>query len=170
MASIAHPHYAGAPARMADGRLFTDYRANCQLLAPLRGGPWADHDRRVVMRASAEGRIADDRRKAVLRAGVGVGCVDTMLPEFKKRMYAWNGPVAVGIIQPVGIGTGRLYLPGRADLLAEGTDPDAIAMATIPPAMLPGTHSAAGGSFATPTRNAVLPPVRNRYAAPYGNL
>jgi hypothetical protein len=168
MAATPHPHYTSAPARMADGRLFTDYRANCQTLPPLMGGTWADHDRRVVMRASAAGRIADDRRKAALRAGTGSeSCVDTMLPELTKRVYAWNGPVTERIVEPVGLGAGRLYLPDRLDLL--GADPDVVAAATIPASMLPGTHAAAGGSYAAPTRTAVLPPVRNRYAAPYGN-
>lgn len=168
MASISHPHYVGAPARMADGRLFTDYGANCKLLPPLLGGTWADHDRRVAMRASAESRIEDDRRKAVLRAGtIHERCVDTMLPELTKRVYAWNGPVTERIVEPVGIGAGRLYLPGRPDLL--GADPDVVAAATIPATMLPGTFSAAGGSYLPPMRHAILPPVRNRYSRPYGN-
>lgn len=168
MASTPNPHYVGAPARMADGRLFTDYRANCQLLPPVRGGPWADFDRRASMLISAETRITDDRRKAVLRAGTAfASCVDTMLPELKKRVYAWNGPVGEKLVEPVGLGTGRFYLPGRTDLL--DADPDIVALVTIPPSMLPGTHSSAGGSFATPMRHAILPPVRNRFSAPYGN-
>lgn len=169
MASTPHPHYASAPARMADGRLFTDYRANCQLLPPLiGGGTWADHDRRVRMRNGAADRIADDRRKAVLRAGTNRDtCVDTMVPELTKRVYAWDGPVTERIVEPVGIGAGRLYLPDRLDLL--GADPDDVAIATIPSAMLPGTHTSVGGSYATPTRHAVLPTVRNRYSMPYGN-
>ena len=143
MASTPNPHYVGAPARMADGRLFTDYRANCQLLPPMRGGPWADFDRRASMLISAESRITDDRRKAVLRAGTGfASCVDTMLPEIKKRVYAWNGPVGEKLVEPVGLGTGRFYLPGRTDLL--DADPDVVAMVTIPQSMLPGTHSSAG--------------------------
>jgi hypothetical protein len=151
---------------MADGRLFTDYTANCKLLPPLLGGTWADHDRRVVMRNNGPARIAGDRQQTVTNAG-STGCVDTMLPELSKRVYAWNGPVTERIVEPVGLGTGRLYLPGRMDLL--GADPDVVAAATIPSTMLPGTFSATGGSYATPTRYAVLPPVKNRYAAPYGN-
>jgi hypothetical protein len=168
MAAIPHPHYASAPARMSDGRLFTDYRANCELLPPLRGGTWEDHDRRVLMRNGAASEIAADRSKTVRQAGIGsAGCVDTMLPEFTKRVYAWNGPITERIVEPVGLGTGRLYLPGRLDLL--GADPDVVAAATIPPAMLPGTFSAMGGSYAQPVRTAILPPLKNRYSAPYGN-
>ena len=169
MSAIPHPHYAGAPARMADGRLFTDYRANCQLLPPLDGTTWADHNRRVALRNGAAARISDDRRKTVLRAGTGNACVDTMVPELTKRVYAWNGPVTEAITQPVGIGAGRLYLPGRLDLLH--ADPDAVAMATIPPAMLPGTFPhIGGGAYAPVTRTAGLPPIRNRFSAPYGNV
>jgi hypothetical protein len=169
MASTPNPHYVGAPARMADARIFTDYRANCKLLPPLHGGTWADHDRRVVMRASAANRIADDRRKAVLRGGSSAAsCVDTMVPELKKRVYAWNGPVGEKVVQPVGLGTGRFYLPGRLDLL--DADPDVVALATIPQSILFGTHSAAGGSYVIPTRHAILPPTKNRYSGPYGNF
>jgi hypothetical protein len=168
MAATPNPHYAGAPARMLDGRIFTDYRANCQLLPILDGTTWADHNRRVLMRASASARIADDRRKAVLYGGIGrESCVDTMLPEFKKRVYEWDGLITERVVEPVGLGTGRFYLPGRPDLL--GADPDLVAMETIPSAILLGTHSAAGGSYAVPIRHAVLPSMKNRYSAPYGN-
>lgn len=168
MAATPTPHYASAPTRMSDGRLFTDYRANCQLLPPLDGSTWQDYNRRNIMRNTADARIADDRRKTALKAGTGAAsCVDTMLPELKKRVYAWNGPVGEAIVQPVGIGTGRFYLPGRTDLLF--ADPDVVAAATIPSSMLPGTYSAGGGSYVEPVRFAVLPPVKNRYSAPYGN-
>jgi hypothetical protein len=154
---------------MADARIFTDYRANCKLLPPLHGGTWADYDRRAVMLNGGQGRIADERRKAVLRGGSSASsCVDTMVPELKKRVYAWNGPVGEKLVQPVGVGTGRFYLPGRLDLL--DADPDVVALATIPQSMLFGTHSAAGGSYVIPTRHAILPPTKNRYSGPYGNF
>lgn len=162
---IPNPHYVGAPARMSDGRLFTDYRANCQLLPTLDGSTWEDHNRRVILRNSAPSLISEDRRKTILRAG-SARCVDTMVPELTKRAYAWNGPVGEQISQPVGIGAGRMYLPGRLDLLS--ADPDTVAVATIPPAMLPGTFSGFGGAHTAPMQLASAP-IKNRFSAPYGN-
>jgi hypothetical protein len=94
-----------------------------------------------------------------------------MVPELTKRIYTWDGGVSV-LAHPVGIGAGRLYLPGRPDLAT--ADPDVVARATIPDAMLPGTFSTNPASYvamsipAEKRATAQLPAAYNRYAAPYG--
>lgn len=158
-AMIPNPHYVGAPARMADGRLFTDYRPNCDLMAPLKAEPFAEYKRKEAMLRNAPYAIATDRTMLVMRAGSS-GCVDTMVPELNKRIYAWNGPVGEVVAHPVGLGTGRMYLPGQPGLAT--VDPDVLASATFPE--LPGTF--------TMMREAVsvsrpLGPAHNRYSGPH---
>jgi hypothetical protein len=165
---IPNPHHPGAPVRMADGRLFTDYRANCSLLAPLGSGPWADWTRKNTMTITGVHKIAADRSTTVMRAG-SVSCVDTMVPEFTKRTYTWAGPVEQ-VAQQVGIGTGRIYVPG----LPAAADPDALARATFPDAILSGTFSAdpntyiVGGAQMPVVASITKGPSRNSYSAPYG--
>ncbi len=171
MSAIPNPRYPGSPARMADGRLFTDYRPNCSLLAPLSSSTWAGWDRKQTMVNGGEYRISTDRSTTAMRAG-SVGCVDTMVPEWSKRVYTWNGPVEL-VSQPVGLGTGRMYLPGQPGLVAG--DPDALARATIPDSMLPGTFSpnpnmyVMGGVSAAAVARETVGQARNTYSAPYGN-
>jgi hypothetical protein len=171
MAAIPNPRYPGSPARMADGRLFTNYRPNCSLLAPLGTGPWADWSRKETMMNTGQVRIASDRSTTVMRAG-SVGCVDTMVPEWSKRVYAWDGPVEL-VSQPVGLGTGRMYLPGQPGLVTG--DPDVLARATFPDSMLPGTFSPnpnaymMGGVKPATVASETVGTVRNTYSAPYGN-
>jgi hypothetical protein len=167
---IEHPHWAGAPARMADGRLFTDYRPACDLLTAKTAGPrgYGEWERKQRMIAAGVDAIAQDRKMAVARAGVRGGCVDTMVPELTKRVYAWNGPVE-GISHPAGIGGGRLYLPARTDLVV--ADPDVIASTTFPLAMMPGSFVpfAEGGGAPQAAAGTVGPMRQNRYSVPYGN-
>ena len=162
---------------MADGRLFTDYRANCSLLPALGNGRWADWERHQGMKRNGEVYIKADRGATVMRAA-SYGCVDTMVPELTKRVYSWNGPASSALggqgpvgefmSQPAGIGTGRSYLPGRVDLIAG--DPDVLAAATFPDMI--GTFST---NIATYTAIPGKPPVPvtaaparlNRYSAPY---
>jgi hypothetical protein len=159
---IANPHYPSAPARMADGRLFTDYRPSCTLLPPLiPNRTWAGIERRDNMKATGETLMAMDRYATVSRAGQ-LGVVDTMVPELYKTVYAWDGGAQL-MSHPVGIGTGRLYLPGRAAELV-GADPDVVATATFPqmggafPSYVEGAKAAAGP---------VATVKRNRYSAPH---
>jgi hypothetical protein len=161
---IPNPRFPGAPARMADGRLFTDYRANCFLMAPLSNKVWAEYDRNDRMKRNGAAHIATDRTMTIMQAGQ-TGCVDTMVPELTKKTYTWQGPIEV-VSHPVGIGAGRMYLPGRRDLLS--ADPDVVAATTFP--AMHGTFSPntplymSGPVAAMPT----LPNVRNRYSAPHG--
>lgn len=168
---IPNPHFPGAPVRMADSRLFTNYQANCRTVAPASpAGTWGVEveRKRVMMDAS---RMASDRAFQVLKAG-SRGCVDTMVPEAAKRVCAWNGCATLPAQASVGIGTGRLYLPGRADLAAG--DPDVLAATTV--AGMDGTFSANPEDYFAapvvarpPTEAAAQPTVqtRNRYSAPY---
>lgn len=167
-ARIANPRYPDSPARMADGRLFTDYRANCSLLLAHKKGPafGASFDDKQRMQATGNLLINTDRSLTVMRAG-SMSCVDTMVPELTKRVCAWDGCTTLSA-HAAGIGQGRLYLPGRPDLVA--ADPDLLAAKT---AFEHGTFSAnpnlymAGPASAAP-RPVVVPAKPNRYSAPYG--
>lgn len=152
---IANPHHPSAPLRMADGRLFTDYRPNCTLLGP------ATVDRRGNMQANGENIMALDRYMTVSRAGQ-MGVVDTMVPELYKESYT-AGARFMGMAHPVGIGTGRLYLPARAEELLRA-DPDVVAVATFP--QMGGTFPSyiEGGAAAGAPVSTVR---RNRYSAPH---
>ncbi len=158
---IPNPRYVGAPARMSDARLFTDYKANCRLLPVLQPVEWSDLTRRSSMVQNGERQMKTDRALTAMKAG-STNCVDTMVPELTKRSYMWNGVKELGVT-PVGIGEGRLYLPGRPDLVRG--DPDLLALATFPE--LPGTFSMSGPP-GIPKATASLPLKANRYSAPYG--
>lgn len=160
-----NPHYPGAPARMSDGRLFTDYRGNCTTLSPLSSDTWADFDRKQSMVKDGSHQIMADRRIAFARAA-SVDCVDTMLPETAKRVYRWDSvalaPTAAG---PYGLGVGTMYLPGSPGLAS--ADPDVLAANTFP--IMPGSMKAPSVSIKTGTAGRTAGRPRNRYAAPYGN-
>jgi hypothetical protein len=167
---IPNPHWAGAPGHMSDGRLFTDYRSSCSHLPQKLGGRWAEMDRKLQYMGTGALQIGTQRSLAAMAAG-HAGCVDTMVPELNKRIYDWRGGVQA-LSHPAGIGTGRLYLPGRPELI--GADPDIVAAATIPDAMLPGTFQPNPFLYA-PTiplpasATPVVPARQNRYSAPYGS-
>lgn len=156
-----NPRYPSAPARMADGRLFTDYRPSCDLLP--KG--WGTFDNRQLRISNGEARIANDRSQLTMIAGPRE-CVDTMVPELNKRSYNWTGGETLRA-HPAGIGTGRMYLPARTDLVMG--DPDALAAATV--GSLPGTFSQIPASFnaPVPTPQDAWSARKNRYSMPYGN-
>jgi hypothetical protein len=165
MTQVPNPQYVGAPARMADGRLFTDYRRSNVLLPAYKNVPWADWDRIQRMQRLGVARIQNDRAQSTMMAGSS-NCVDTMVPELSKWQYAWNGGQQL-LAQPVGIGAGRNPLPGRV-----GMDPDALAAAAFPLDMLHGSYNATSANV--PIRHAVvdrpvLPPRYNKYSQPYGS-
>ena len=167
-AQTPNPRYPGAPARMADGRLFTEYRSSCSLLAPLKDTTFADFERNQLMKTTGVYQISNDRMMSTMKAGSS-NCVDTMVPELKKRVYAWDGPVAAVndvMTQPIGIGTGRMYLPGSPELVY--ADPDVLAAKTFP-AQQVGAYMPNAGLAVEQQRKVVLPAVYNKYSAPYGN-
>ena len=165
MAQAPNPRFVGAPARMADGRLFTDYRRSNVLLPAYRNVQWADWDRIQSMQRLGVARIQNDRAKTTMVAGA-TNCVDTMVPELAKWNYGWNGGQQM-LAQPVGIGAGRNPLPGRV-----GLDPDALAAAAFPLSMMPGAYEVAG--LNVPVHHAVaqgpvVPARYNKYSQPYGS-
>jgi hypothetical protein len=163
---ITNPRFPGSAARMADARLFTDYRANCTLIPQNTDKLWSEHQRHVHLQSNGAYMIAADRSAAASRSASS-NCVDTMVPELSKRVYRWDGPViqTQGISHAAGIGTGRMYLPGRIDLV--GADPDIVAAATFP--VIPGTFEARKSLYGGLNNVATVGPAQhNRYSAPYG--
>lgn len=64
------------PAKMADGRLFTDYRPRCAFVATQARGmaPVSNHAARQLMIRGADALIAKDRKEAKSRAACGPPC------------------------------------------------------------------------------------------------
>ena len=157
MFRIPNPHFPGAPARLSDGRAFTDYRPNCDINPP----SWGDFETRQMMLRTGVDKIASDRKQSVLVSGQR-DCQDTMVPESHKRICTWSGCSTV-LANPVGLGTGRLYLPDRHDLIT--ADPNILATATFP--TLFGTYS----QTTTVPTSWRKPSVQtyNRYSAPYSS-
>jgi hypothetical protein len=124
-------HYAahGSPARMADGRIMTDYRPRCLNYSVAAAAAFGDNEYRNRMVHGAEELMAAARAMNN-RKNTSQTCVDTMVPELYKRVCTWKGcKVVPGNFQ--GIGTGRIYVPS-----AEGaaSNPQALSdtMPTIP--------------------------------------
>jgi hypothetical protein len=166
-ARTPNPHYPDSPSRMADGRLFTDYRGNCKLVLSDYGGSFEDKQR---LQQTGTLMINADRSVTVMKAA-SLSCVDTMVPEATKRVAGWNGGKTL-MAHAAGIGQGRLYLPGRTDLVAG--DPDVLAAATAFDfgtfSANPNMYMAGGGAAVTARQVAMATPARpNRYSVPYGN-
>jgi hypothetical protein len=126
-----NPRYAatGAPARMADGRLMTDYRPRCAQYAVAAAGAFGEQDARRRMIHGAE-ELMMAAREMNNRKNTATSCVDTMVPELYKRVCTWKGcKVIPGNFQ--GIGTGRIYVPSAEGAAA---DPQALsdAMPKLP--------------------------------------
>ena len=128
------PHYAahGTPARMADGRVMTDYRPRCYQYPTVAAAEFGDNDVRMRMTHGAEA-LMKQARDLNNRKVTSQNCVDTMVPELYKRVCTWKGCKTVpGNFQ--GIGTGRIYVPS---IYKSASAPQALSDATIP--MAPGT-------------------------------
>jgi len=151
-----NPRYPGSPARMADGRLFTDYRPNCVIISGAN-----TFERKEKIQVTGEHVIIADRERSVQIGGT-TGCVDTMVPELSKRVCNWNGCRTLPS-ESVGIGQGRLYWPGSGV-----QDPDAMASLVT----IPNSYPSHSGLYmpAPPAYNQGMPTVpamHNRYSAPY---
>jgi hypothetical protein len=130
------PHYArtGAPARMADGRIMTDYRPRCHQYAVAAAGAFGEDARRRMIHGADELMMA--AREMNNRKNTATACVDTMVPELYKRVCTWKGcKVVPGNFQ--GIGTGRIYVPS-----AEGAAGNPQALSETMP-QIPQTFSRA---------------------------
>jgi len=105
------PHFAthGSPARMADGRIMTDYRPRCFQYPVAAAQAFGDNEYRNRMVHGAQELMAAARAMNN-RKNTSTDCVDTMVPELYKRVCTWKGCKTVpGNFQ--GIGTGRIYIP-----------------------------------------------------------
>lgn len=123
-----HPKYAGtgAPARMADGRLMTDYRPRCYQYAVAANGQWGTQEARQRMINGAQ-ELMTVARDLNNRKVTPTKCVDTMVPELYKRVCTWQGCKTIpGNFQ--GIGVGRIYVPSASGI----TDPQALSDSTMP--------------------------------------
>lgn len=134
--TTANPHYPeGAPARMADGRLFTDYRTRCHTFPVRMAGMFGEFEQKQRMIHSATQLIEATRamldKKNMAPAST---CVDTQVPELYKRVCTWKGCTTIPG-HYAGIGTGRIYVPSASDA---ASDPQGLAEATIP--RMPGTY------------------------------
>jgi hypothetical protein len=128
------PQYAkhGTPARMADGRVMTDYRPRCYQYPTLAAAELGDNGVRQQMTDGAL-QLMSQARELNNRKVTSQTCVDTMLPDLYKRVCTWKGCRTVpGNYQ--GLGVGRVYIP---ELYRTASAPQALSDATIP--RLPGT-------------------------------
>lgn len=158
----ANPRYVGAPAHMDDGRLFTDYRASCQLVptpTPVGRGQFSSgFDLKKSMINGGNRLMNEDRMFTTWVAGT-VGRVDTMVPEYTKRYCTWSGCETM-MAQPVGLGTGRLVVPLEASI-----DPDTIALKATPGLFDTfSSHLKGGHRNWRRTENTA-----NQYSFPYGS-
>ncbi len=118
----------GSPARMMDGRLFTDYRPRC-FQYPLKASQtWGDNEARQRMIHGAD-ELMEAARQLNNRKVTATSCVDTMVPELYKRVCTWKGCKTVSG-NFAGIGVGRIYLPSEEGAAA---DPQKLADASVPP-------------------------------------
>lgn len=123
------PHYSetGAPARMADGRLVTDYRPRCYQYPLLAAQKYGDNDARMRMIHGADELMAAARKMNDFK-NTPTSCDDTMVPELYKRVCTWEGCKTIpGNFQ--GIGTGRIYVPSAS---GNASSPQALSDESVP--------------------------------------
>ena len=157
---VENPHYPGSPARMSDGRLFTEYRGRCQLQPSAHSRDDASlFDARQSMMRNGDIYRKNDREQVDMRAARLGNVVDTMVPEVSKRVYTWAGPTVIPA-HPIGIGSGRSYLPGKQSLIRG--DPDHLAERTVPWMGSTSVHYSGMPSIERHSTGS-----HNRYSAPY---
>jgi len=138
------PNVPTAPARMSDGRMFTDYRTRCAQYPGKVTGQWGEHDGRQKMIQGADLLMEEAHQLLQKKAAAVKGsCVDTMVPELYKRVCTWRGCETIPG-HYAGIGTGRVYVPNAA---SNADKPDELAKATIP--NIPNSFSMEGPSTAS---------------------
>ena len=123
------PHYArtGAPARMADGRVMTDYRPRCYQYPVAAAQRYGDNAYRVNMIHRAD-ELMEAARQVNNRKVLPTSCVDTMVPELYKRVCTYKGCKTVpGNF--MGIGTGRIYVPAAE---RAASDPQMLSDVSVP--------------------------------------
>jgi hypothetical protein len=124
-----NPNHAdsGAPARMFDGRLFTDYRPRCHQYSVKAAQTWGDNAYRQRMIHGAD-ELMEIARQMNNRKATAATCVDTMVPELYKRVCTWQGcKVVPG--NHTGIGVGRIYVPS---VESAADDPQMLSDISVP--------------------------------------
>ena len=111
-----NPHVSGSPARMSDGRLFTDYRSNGKIVQ----NQLSSFELKQQLQRDGDMYIRADRSTTVLTAGTIGPSVDTMVPELTKRTCQWNGCYSAPA-HSVGIGEGRVYSSSSSSSVSDGT-------------------------------------------------
>jgi hypothetical protein len=125
-----NPNHAatGSPARMADGRLFTDYRTRCHQYSVKAAQAWGGNEYRARMVHGAD-ELMEVARQINNRKVTATSCVDTQVPELYKRVCTWQGcKVVPG--NHTGIGVGRIYVPSVA---SAADDPQTLSEVSLPP-------------------------------------
>lgn len=139
-----NPNAPTAPARMEDGRMFTDYRPRCAQYPLKLTGQFGEHEGRQKMIGGADQLMEEARHLLQKKAAAVKGsCVDTMVPELYKRVCTWKGCETIPG-HYAGIGTGRIYIPNAAKA---ADDADGLSQATIP--TMPNTFSMEGPDSAS---------------------
>lgn len=102
------------PERMADGRLFTDYRPRCaqQYLDKINNKLTSSYDYRLYMITNAEEIMKQNAISSYMRAQCGP-CVEpyeqgTMVPEVEKQVCN-ERTCSFSVNDPYGVGLGRQY-------------------------------------------------------------
>jgi len=95
------------PARMSDGRIFTDYRPRCSEANFIGAQPTSSFDYRMRLTRDAS-KIMDQLNQAQIAKNSCAPCTDTMLPEQYQqqcnKQVCWSKP---GMHS--GLGLGRVY-------------------------------------------------------------
>jgi hypothetical protein len=127
--TTVNPNHAstGSPARMMDGRTFTDYRPRCHQYPVKAAAAWGDNEYRERMIHGAD-ELMGAARQMNNRKVTAAACVDTMVPEMYKRVCTWKGCKVVPS-NPAGVGTGRIYVPSVESAAA---DPQMLSDVSIP--------------------------------------
>jgi hypothetical protein len=133
--TTTNPHYIGAPARMMDGRIMTDYRPRCMSYSSVAAQEMGENVSRKFLMDNAEDLISTGRRLTD-KKNTAVNCVDTMVPELYKRVCTYNGCKTIPG-NPIGIGTGRIYVPN-----ATNAGPQELSDITIPKMFMTYTRDA----------------------------
>ena len=107
--------FFNSPSRMADGRIFTDYRPNFEMNRYIESGNKLKntHDYRMFLSRNGEKLIQKNQEYIYLKSGMG-RCMEpyhigTMLPE-KTRVKCNQHTCEVVDVDPNGHGQGREYV------------------------------------------------------------
>jgi hypothetical protein len=112
---VSDNKHFGCPARMSDGRHFTDYAPNCETEMQLRNtnGVMNSFEYRIWLQKNADVLMNNNRNVACVRNCCAGSCVEnfdggTMLPE--KYIVKCDANTCTRVLaDPAGLGDGRAY-------------------------------------------------------------